>query len=349
MTQDLATPSDEQLAELSLSFQRFADFEARGYSPLYDRLARAVAADPGLLALAAVALPGQPAPNLLFGATHHLLLNGVEHPLAAFYPSVTRTARSPEEDPAPLLRDFCLEHRDAIAVLIRTRRVQTNEVGRSACLMPAFAHVAGLSNGPLALVEIGASAGLNLLCDRFHYDYGDIGTAGDPGSPVRLHCQVMGGNHPPVQGLPAVSFRIGVDLNPIDVFDDEATAWLRALVWPEHIERAAALQAAIDVARQEPPRVVQGDGVELLPAVLDQVPAGLTICVYHSFVFNQLPREARHRFYETLRDYAWKRPIFDISFESLPDRFMTGEIEMARSIRGEWRRAVLAVCHTHGR
>ncbi len=170
---------DRRLADLSARFRRFAEVEARSYSPLYERLSLAIADDRDLLALAANGGPGQPPPNLFLGAVHYLLMCGVESDLRRFYPSLAGAGLQ-HGDPLPDFRRFCRENDAAIVALLRSRRVQTNEVGRSACLMPAFAHVASLGNGPIGLVEIGASAGLNLLCDRYFYDYGDLGTAGEP-------------------------------------------------------------------------------------------------------------------------------------------------------------------------
>jgi hypothetical protein len=341
------------LAAIATRFRLFAEKEAAGYSPLYERLALAVADDDELLALASHAPPGQPYPNMLLAAVHYLLLRGARHPLRRLYPSLepaggVREPAAGSEDPFPAFRDFCLAHASEIAALLATRRVQTNEVGRSACLLPAFNHVASISNAALALIEIGASAGLNLLCDRYHYDYGDLGTAGDPAAGVRLRCEVGGGNRPPVEAVPAIAFRAGCDVNVIDVTDADERLWLRALVWPEHAERAANLEAAMEVARSAPPLLLEGDGVELLPSLLEMAPADLTVCIFHSFVFNQMPAERIARFYEILAEQARKCPIFDLSFEHRPGTLGNPTIEMARCVRGEWRRAVLARCHPHG-
>jgi hypothetical protein len=284
---------------------------------------------------------------MLLGAVHFLLLAGTDSPLAAYYRSVGGVL-SPDGGADVSFRRFCMDHAPAIEEQLISRLVQTNEVGRSACLMPAFAHVSSIAGGPIALVEIGASAGLNLLGDRYHYDYGDLGSVGAAGSTVRLRCQVIGGNRPPVEALAAIAYRIGIDLNPVDVVDTDATAWLRALVWPEHAERAATLEAALNLASADPPLVLRGDGVEGLPDLLDRVPDDLPVCVFHSFVMNQLPRDRRDRFYELLARAAWKRPIFDVSFEGTAAG-AGAAIEMARSVRGEWRRVVLARCHAHGR
>ncbi|HEU5199384.1 MAG TPA: DUF2332 domain-containing protein, partial [Ktedonobacterales bacterium] len=243
------------LDTLARRFERFAEREAEGFfSPLYARLCRSIAADPEILALAAAAQPGQPTPNLLLAAVQYLLLKGVEHQLASFYPGI---AAAPDEanDPYPAFRAFCLEHAEAIRPLLATRRVQTNEVGRCACLLPAFGLVARLAQAePLALVEIGASAGLNLLWDHYSYDYGDGNHYGAADSPMRLPCALRGPKTPSFPStLPAIAFRIGLDLNPIDIANTDEMLWLRALIWPEHHERVTRLQQAVEIARQDPP------------------------------------------------------------------------------------------------
>lgn len=160
--------SDAQLAALAQRFVRFADQECRDYAPLYDRLARGIARDPELLTLAAHARSGQQAPLLLLAAVHALLLGGADHALGTFYPSVVPRAAVPSEDVMPAFRAFCRDYHHALRALVCTGLVQTNEPRRCTVLLPAFATVARLAGDrPLALIEVGASAGLNLLFDRY--------------------------------------------------------------------------------------------------------------------------------------------------------------------------------------
>jgi hypothetical protein len=151
--------TDLPLDSLSRRFQRFA-VECRHHaSPLYERLSVSVAADPEMLALAARA-GSVPVPNLFFAAAHFLLLRGAEHPVSRFYPSLCEEPH-PAENAYPAFRSSCLERQAGIRELISQRRVQTNEVRRCACLLPAFGIVSDQTEGrPLALVEVGASAGL---------------------------------------------------------------------------------------------------------------------------------------------------------------------------------------------
>ena len=189
--------SDPQLDSLSRCFQQFA-VECRHHaSPLYERLAVSVGSDPEMLALAARARSG-PVPNLFFAAAHFLLLKGTEHPVSRFYPSLFEQP-DPVEGAYPAFRSFCLEHRGGILKLISERRVQTNEVRRCACLLPAFGLASSQARGrPLALVEVGASAGLNLLWDHYGYDYGGGGRCGDQRSSVQIHCALRGDGHAPI-------------------------------------------------------------------------------------------------------------------------------------------------------
>ena len=143
--------SRKSMASLSESFQRFAELECQGMSPLYYRLSLAISADEDLLALAIQAKPGQPRPNLFFAAVQRLLIDTSDHALAAFYPNISGGPAPPGElapdDPAPAFRAFCLEHQEALTHLLATRMVQTNVVRRCASVLPAFADVDRLGLG----------------------------------------------------------------------------------------------------------------------------------------------------------------------------------------------------------
>lgn len=336
-----------QTGALSESFESFAREIYRDSSPLYERLSYGVAADPEILSLAAHAR-NTPVSHLLFAAVHFLLLKGTRHPLSAFYPSIDGGFPSKSEDPYPYFRTFCLEHKDEIRTLISFHLVQTNEVRRCALLLPAFGLVDQATNRPLALVELGTSAGLNLLWDRYGYDYGDEQYYGDPNSPVQIACALRGSRRPylPVD-LPEVAFRTGADINPVDVRDPEAVLWLHALVWPEQYEeRARVLQRAIQLARQEPPALVAGDALQLLPGILAEVPEDTALCVFHTFVVNQFSKEARKRLSSTLAAHAAERDVFWISVEFLGRKHPI--LELVSFVDGVRTRRRLARCSNHG-
>jgi len=335
---------DEGVAE---AFTDLAGWAADS-SPLYERISRIVAEDPDLLELAA-AVPGdRSTANVFLAAIQFLLLRGTDHPLDGYYPSVTDTPRDPDGALAGRLRDFCETYEDDLRPLLATRRTQTNAVRRTAALYPAISHVARQVDGPLALVELGPSAGLNLLLDRYRYEFGDR-TAGPVDAPATVRSQFRGDSVPPLpDDPPAVHSRVGVDLNPMDVTDPDDADWLRALIWPEHEERRRTLAGAIEAAQDDPPRLVTGDLLEDLPAVLGEIPADVPVCVFDTLVLYQVPGAVREQLDETVREFAARRPL----------HWLAGETEFGDrdGIRLEWTRAedgavrtdLLAAFEQHG-
>ena len=319
-----------------------ASFEAftRVSSKLYAELSKRILEDPELLELAARTPVGQPPPNLFFGAVHYMLLRGLGHPLARWYPSLNG-GRDLAEDPYPAFRDFCLAQAATITELMSQRRVQTNEVGRSSALQRGFSVVTRRTGLPLALVEIGASAGLNLIGDRYRYRYGD-NAVGDPSSEVLIECRLRGDLQPPLDVAP-VAWRIGIDRNPIDVGDADQALWLRALVWPDQPWRAELLLAAVRCARPDPPRVLGGDALDLLPEAVAGAPPDAALCVYSSFTLYQLRAAEMQRLENLLGEASRRRPIHRLSLEWNPsDRPYLELLDPA----GETVR--LAAAHDHG-
>ena len=203
-----------------------------------------------------------------------------------------RLLGGPVEDPAAF-HDYTVANWPAIEAEMRTRATQTNEAGRCAVLLPVLAALPQ----PLALLEVGASAGLCLYPDRYAYRYGDhvVGS----GEPV-LECAATG--MAPPTGVPEVVWRAGLDLNPLDVTDPADVAWLDALIWPEHAHRRDRLRAAAAVAAADPPLLVRGDLVDDLPALAAQAPADATLVVFHTSVLYQVPAPRREAFVEVVRE-----------------------------------------------
>ncbi len=240
-------------------------------SGAYERLSLAVSRDDELLTL----LDGLPAakrqPNLLFG--------------------VVRLLGGPVEQPSAF-RDYVVANWTTIAAELRRRATQTNEPGRCAVLLPVLA---GLPQ-PLALLEVGASAGLCLYPDRYAYTYGDHRVGA--GRPV-LECTATGLTPP--DGVPDVVWRAGLDLNPLDVTNPADLAWLDALIWPEHRHRRTRLLEAAAIAATEPPLLVRGDLIDDLPGLAARTPAGATLVVFHTSVLYQVPEPRRRAFVDLVR------------------------------------------------
>lgn len=310
------------MEDLKEEFEWYADWAAN-VSPLYERLARGVAETSELRSIAADAAQGQPAPQLLFGAVHALLLEGDDHPLATFYPTCTDAARDPHEgDPFPLFRDFCLGREDRIRQIVSSRRVQTNDVGRSAVLLPAFEYVSRVvDRQPLALIEIGASAGLNLYWDRYRYEYADYGVVGVRDSTVRIESSIHGDRHPPLPDtLPSVVHRVGNDLHPLDVTDSDDANWLQALVIPDQQSRHERLAAAIDVVRADPPELVAGDALEVLTDLISDAPADAALCIFSTLTLYQLSEDEIADLRAQMTKYSHDRPIHWLSGDPDADR-----------------------------
>ena len=270
MTGDRPRPRDAT-PEIAAAYRRFADEEARGRSPLYAELARGVADDPEVIAFLRTLPPDKRQPNLLLAASRHLF--GTADGWAAF-------------------RRTLLDQPAAVAALMRRRSTQTNEPGRCATLLPVLARLPQ----PLALIEVGASAGLCLLPDfyAYHYDGYDCPgrriAAADRDAPV-LRCRADPATPLP-DGPPQVVWRAGLDLNPLDATDAGDVSWLETLVWPGQAERLERLQRALAVAARHRPRVVRGDLRRDLAALAAEAPPDATLVVFHTAVLSYVASTA---------------------------------------------------------
>jgi hypothetical protein len=193
-------------------------------------------------------------------------------------------------DPWSSLHDILVERRDWLARFVSEQAVQTNEVGRCFALLPAFLELARRSGKRLDLVELGPSAGLNLCFGRYAYRYRN-GVWGDGSSEVVLEAEERTPVPASLLATPlSVGARRGIDLNPVDVTTDEGVRVLMAFVWADQWIRLERLKRAVDIARADPPELVRGDYVELLPRLLEERdPDGLTV-VFQTASTQYLPR-----------------------------------------------------------
>jgi hypothetical protein len=340
------------MSESGFDYWAFFVAEAhRNKAPLYEVLARGVAGDQALKQFANGVRPGQPPANILFAAVHYLLLRGADHPLHRFYPHLNDGKR--ESDSAavfPAFQDFVEVHRDELAPLIQARVTNTNEVGRSAILHAGFRALTGMAGEPLHLIELGPSAGLNLVWDRYAVRYmrdGDAILAGDARDALILETTLRGERMPPVGPAPRVASRIGLERNPVDLSQKKECDWLKALVWPDHTARFANLERALEIhAVSPPPPIRKGDALELLPEALAAIPPTETACVYHSFVTYQFSEEKRKALDDMLIAASLRRSLWRLSFEGT----LSGEAPLIlyryRDVIRE--KHLLALCQSHG-
>lgn len=257
----------------------YADFSryARDDSPCFAQWADGVAGDPDVLAWLGELPVLKRQPNLVFAAARW---HGV-----------------PAPGPYDGLRTALLGDDGTIRATILTRATQTNEAGRLATLTPAFAR---LGDGePLALLEVGASAGLCLYPDRWSYRWTTGAGLVEAGTGPLLECAVTGAL-PDRITVPRVAWRGGIDLNPLDVTDPDQMAWLTTLVWPEHDDRRRLLATAIEMARADPPHIHPGDLLTELPGRVDEAARHGRVVVFHSAVLAYLDPPDRLRFDELI-------------------------------------------------
>ena len=250
-----------------MAYLRFAEDELHGRSALYESFTRGVAGDSAILTFLNTLPRAKRQPNLLLAAARHLC--GLAGDWKRFRHSI-------------------LDNQPALRALMLVRSTQTNEPGRCAVLLPVLA----LLPQPLALLEVGASAGLCLLPDRYGYDYGGHCLGAE--APV-FRCAANTATPLPAS-LPEITWRAGLDLEPIDVRNSDQTAWLETLVWPEQTERLARLHAAIAIAAAEPPRIVSGDLRTDLARLAAEAPPHATLVIFHTavlaYVADRSDREA---------------------------------------------------------
>ncbi|QWF80526.1 DUF2332 domain-containing protein [Amycolatopsis sp. CA-230715] len=257
-------------------YRAFGLREARGQSKTYEQLSLAVADDGRLLDLLDRLPEPKRQPNLLFAAARYL--------------------GAPVGEPGAF-REWAVRHWTELAATMTARRTQTNEAARCGVLLPVLARLPQ----PLALLEVGASAGLCLYPDAYRYRYtGHPQVFGPADSPVLLSCE-SSGPVPLPSRMPTVVWRAGIDLNPLDVTEDDDLRWLETLIWPEHRHRRERLRAAVDIVRADPPHLVRGDLLADLPALAAQAPRDATLVIFHSSVLYQVPASARDAFAELVR------------------------------------------------
>ena len=284
---------------------------------------------------------GWDVPLRLFAAVHHLVLSG-------FAPDALSGRW---EDFAAALA----EHEDAIRARLATHGVQTNEVQRCTPLLPALLTAAAETRLPLELVELGPSAGLNLLVDLYRYRYAN-GTWGPADARLELAVQERGGRVP--TELLAETLRVrrrrGIDLAPVDATTPKGYLLLRSFLWPGLRERVERLDAAVETLRafEERPELIEGDYVRLLPGLLDDRPEDVLTVVYETFSTLYLTADASAELRGTLeaagadgRPLAWistqrrdESAASDEGFLDLEFRVWPGPSRLAAHVdpHGNW-------------
>jgi hypothetical protein len=285
-------------------------------------------------------------PLRVFGAIHAQVLEGLAPQLASFYPTVG--GRADADAAWPSFRDVVAQHRDRIRPRL-DRFPQTNEVRRCAGLLGGFLDVARQTELPLRLLELGCSAGLNLQWSRFHYDLGSW-VWGDTDSTVEIVSSWQG-DAPDLAGVEVcVAERLGCDIDPRPIHDDDAVRDLECFVWADQPERLTQLRAAVEIARRDPPGVERATAGEWLPDLLASPGSGVCTVVYHSSVWAYLPETERQTIREALElrgaDSTPARPLAWLRAENSADGT---RIELRLRTWPGGGETLLGEGHAHGR
>jgi hypothetical protein len=305
-------------------------------TPLYATLCALGADDPEIVALASRGRAGA-APMHLFSSVHYLLLRNPQDALSRYFGTLTAQPAAPATVFPEFLR-YCREHREEILQLLETRTVQTTSADRCKTVLPLLSRVADEAGEPLHLVEVGCSAGVLLTFDQYAYDAQGRGRLGAADAPLTLKLSVTGG--PPLR-IPKIGTRVGLDLHVLDVSSEDERRWLLALSFPEQREQQRTLATALNVVAQTPIRMIEGDALHTLPAVLAEIPDPL--CVFHSACLMYWTAQAKEALEELLVKASANRSFYRVSIEPT-ERFtaeqkgQTENVGQARArgpIRGE--------------
>ena len=261
------------------------------------------------------ALPADRLPALLASAAiSYLVRRDQPAPLAGYFPEPGGPQPGFDDGFPGAARAFVSARLDDIVAQCQGRRYQMNEVARCTQLALGLAAAADPAAGPVGLADLGTGAGLGLHLDRYRYQVG--GHARGPAAAMTLSCDVRGSRTPPPAVLPPIAERVGIDRHPLDPQDPAARSWLEACAPPE-ASGLARLAAALGVARRYPARLVAGDVVTALPAVLDSFPPGRRVIVTDSYLAVFLPPPQRAELAAVLARAARARPVTWLSLDPL--------------------------------
>jgi hypothetical protein len=282
-------------------------------------------------------------PLRFLGSLHRLVLQGKAPALARCYPSVG--GRDEVASAWPDFREALAEHREALRANLE-RPVQTNEVGRSGALLGGFLRIARTTGLPLRLLELGASAGLNLRWDQYRYETG-ADAWGDPTSPVRL-ADDFSGPPPRFDGTCRVAERRGCDLAPLDPGSEEDRLTLRSYVWADQTERLQLLDAALTVAQRVPAPVEMATASTWLAGALRDPRPGSVAVVFHSIVWIYFDEAERGRVRQTL-EHAGRQATAEAPLAWLRLERGGDQAEVRLTLWPGGNEHLLATCGFHGR
>ncbi|WP_240957088.1 DUF2332 domain-containing protein [Pseudopontixanthobacter vadosimaris] len=281
-------------------------------------------------------------PLRITAGLHHLLLTGQDRSLEPVYAGITTDQRTVDR----LVGEMIHKH-DTVLLPWLDGPPQTNEAGRSSAIMAGLAWLSQRLGPCFELNEIGASAGINAMMDRYAYDLGGVEFGSS--SPLRLAPEWRG-DPPPDAGVTITGAR-GCDLKPIDLRDPEAVLRLKSYVWPEAVERMARIDAAQSLAQERAPELDRADAGDWVEAIMAEPQVeGTTRCLFHTIVWQYLPKITQDRIKRTVEQAGGAagaaRPVAWLRLET--DRQTFAHELQVRFWPGGEQWVTLAAAHPHG-
>lgn len=333
-------------------FKWFRDVTEADGDELYKSICNIIMNSEELMRLADNVPMGQPYPNIILGGIHYLLLQGADDPLKEYFATIQgKNVRQVDEELPTNLFSFFEKYRSEMLEICKTKRVQTNDVGRCAFILPALAYLKNLIEMPLILLEIGTSAGLLLNYDQYGIEYSDGKIGGRTNSKLKLRCEIRGSITPPRGELPQITKRIGIDLFPVDITKPNEALWLEALVWENNVSRFNTLRTAIEIAKQTNGNVelIQADGFRSILDILQKyLLPDHTLCIYHSFAINQISKEDKETYYESLKKYSDDNSLLIYEVTVTSDMNKVPKLLLNTIEKGDISTTTLAKMHYHG-
>lgn len=317
-------------------FNRFAEQEAEGSSPLYEYWSLNIAQDIELLTLIQLIPPNQPKPNLFFAAVQYLACEK-QHHLARYYKNVTSSEFAQS---FIHLKDFCQQYRGSLQDIFQMKLVQTNELNRAAYLYPIFHRIQTKHQKPLSLMEIGTSAGLLLNLDQYYYEISEGEMKhiyGNEKSKVRIVAENNGQSIGALSAL-NINHRIGIDLNIVDLQKEEDYWWMQALIWPEHKTRKQQLENVQALNSKVRKTLLEGDFLTFIPKMMEQQDHTTQLIIFHTHVANQFSNELKQQLLQMLSEVSYKQPIYHV-YNNMYDNYVhvdyvrNGQTEVLKTLQ----------------
>ncbi len=281
----------------------------------------------------------------LAGGLSTLVITGQAPDLESYYPPSRRRLKS--KGFIRTLTAAIEEHQIFLKAFIDLP-VQTNEVGRSACLLGGFLEIARQTEGVLHLYEIGASAGLNLAWDQYRYTL--AGATWGPDHGIVHLTPDWQGQLPPLHAVAQVASRQGCDIRPIDLYDPGFQRQAEAYIWPDQFDRLARFRAAADTVRRLGISVDKADAADWLTQQLAKHQAKGVRIVFHSIMWQYLSRAAQEDITRQLNDAGAKATTnAPLAWLRLEPEDVKGPPSLMLTLWPGGQTQKLAVCHPHGK